>query len=454
LLASLDRIVAISSNHFRASEAGQMSLFGAMTGVTETISLPDVNNVDRREMLNWERELIGLYISDHPLTPYQQTFTQIVSYFSGQFHNAQHEEKVRVAGLITAVRPYTTKTNKPMGFVSIEDVQGNIELVLFPRTWGQYKEQMKVGQIIIVEGKADTSSTPPKILVDMIRTEIKILEPLDNSSTLSAPSFDLFDEPPPVPDDEDVKNFTYRSTQPKPSVLPQKNVPVPVTPPAEKEPASQPKPTPQPTAPRQTAEKSAPVYAAKPPVEEAWDDSDAPPPPDNFPDDWEMQWQPSFDEATIAARPEPKTDPKPIVAPRIQPETLQTPIEPEPREHTEIPREPATIQPLNVERYIPPSIYVPLAKEEKNKEHPPQQITMILRTTGDKDHDRRRIKTIYGTLISFHGRDRFSFQIFENGSGYLIDFPNDTTRVCPEMLERLKKLIGEESWRVEEITFQ
>jgi DNA polymerase-3 subunit alpha len=454
LLASLDRVVAISSNHFRASEAGQMSLFGAMTGVTETISLPDVNNVDRREMLNWERELIGLYISDHPLTPYQQTFTQIVSYFSGQLHNAQHEEKVRVAGLITAVRPYTTKTNKPMGFVSIEDVQGNIELVLFPRTWAQYKEQMKVGQIIIVEGKADTGSTPPKILVDTIRTEIKILEPLDNSATLSTPSFDLFDEPPPVPDDEDVKSFTYKSTQPKPSTPPQKNVPVPVKPEPPEKPASQPKPTPQPTAPRQTAEKPAPVYASKPPAEEAWDNSDVPPPPDNFPDDWEMQWQPSFEEATIAARSEPKVDNTPVSAPRVQPETLQTPIKPETGEYKEVPREPIAIQPLNVEQYIPPSIYVPLAKEEKNKDHAPQQITMILRTTGDKDHDRRRIKTIYGTLISFHGRDRFSFQIFENGSGYLIDFPNDTTRVCPEMLERLKKLIGEESWRVEEITFQ
>ncbi|MGE5374448.1 MAG: hypothetical protein ACM3XO_05270, partial [Bacteroidota bacterium] len=118
-------------------------------------------------------------------------------------------------------------------------------------------------------------------------------------------------------------------------------------------------------------------------------------------------------------------------------------------------REAVAVQAFNIEAAsVPPSLYVPLAKEEKDKDHPPKQITMILRSTGDKDHDRRRIKTIYGTLISFHGRDRFSFQIFENGSGYLIDFPNDTTQVCPEMLERLKKVIGEESWRVEEITFQ
>jgi len=71
-----------------------MSLFGAATGVVDEITLPDVNNVDKREMLNWERELIGLYISDHPLTPYQQTFARIVSYFSGQLAEAQHEGTV------------------------------------------------------------------------------------------------------------------------------------------------------------------------------------------------------------------------------------------------------------------------------------------------------------------------------------------------------------------------
>ncbi len=439
LLASLDRIIAISSNHFRAAEAGQMSLFGGLTGVTESITLPDVNNVDRREMLNWERELIGLYISDHPLTPYQQTFTQIVTYFSGQLHEAQHEEKVRVAGLITAVRPYTTKTNKPMGFVSIEDVQGNIELVLFPRTWAQYREQMTVGQIIIVEGKADTNSTPPKILVDAIRTEIKILEPLD-APHLAQPKFDSVEEAAPLPNDVDVTNVNYRSTQPKPGNPQIKKIPV--------------KPTVPPPM-RQAAEKPALSYASKPPVEETWDDSKAPPPPDNFPDDWDAQWQPSFEEATIAERPEPKAEIKPVSMPRIQPEAVQAQIEHEQREQKEAAREAIAVQAITVETpQRPPSIYVPLAKEEKDKDHPPQQITVTLRTTGEKDHDRRRIKTIYGTLISYHGHDRFSFQIFENGSGYLIDFPNDTTRVCPEMLERLKKLMGEESWRVEEITFQ
>jgi len=81
-------------------------------------------------------------------------------------------------------------------------------------------------------------------------------------------------------------------------------------------------------------------------------------------------------------------------------------------------------------------------------------LTITLRSTGDHERDKRRIKTLHGLLTAQHGRDKFSFQIFENSKGYLIDFPNDTTRICPALLEQLKKLIGEESWRVEEITFQ
>ncbi len=428
LLASLDRIISISSNHFRAAEAGQMSLFGEVTGVVEDLQLPDVSNVDKREMLNWERELIGLYISDHPLTPYQKTFAQIVSYFSGQLPQAQHEEKVRVAGLVTAVRPYMTKTNKPMGFVTLEDVQGNIELVLFPKTWQKTQEQLKVGQIVIVEGKADTGSTPPKILVDEVRTEIRILESLDATPLPVSAAPPVVNKPKPAP----IAPATQPSGQ---NVTQQPKMPVkPVTPPV-----------------RQVAEIEAPAYH----IDSEFDDM--PPPPDNFPEDWDNEWQPSFDEAKLAARPETAVEQKPVVS---EPKTdaFQAEIKPNGQKNLPPARETVVVQKIeSLPAQSPdvlPSLYIPLAQEETDKEYPPQQITVVLRSTGDRERDKRRIKTIFGTLISFHGRDRFSFQIFENGKGHLIDFPNDTTRVCTEVLDRLKKLMGEESWRVEEITFQ
>src|SRR6266487_2114020 len=159
---------------------------------------------------------------------------------------------------------------------------------------------MTVGQIIIVDGKADTGSTRPKILVDIIRTEIKILEPLSASSPLPPP-VNFFEEETPLPDDAHVTDVNYKSTQPKPSTPQQKNVPAPVTP------SPQTKRTVPPPA-RQVAEKPAPTYTAKPVVEETWDATDVPPPPDNFPEDWDMQWQPSFEDASIAARSEPKVE--------------------------------------------------------------------------------------------------------------------------------------------------
>jgi len=166
-----------------------------------------------------------------------------------------------VAGLITTVRPYMTKSNKPMGFVTLEDIQGNIELVLFPRTWEKNREQLTVGRIIIVEGKVDTNSTPPKILVDTIRTEIKILESLDESPA-------IIDTPLAKP-------------TPAPAVLapqqPTQNMPL-----QKKMPVKPGFPLPS----RQIAEQAAPAYM----VDADFDNM--PPPPDNFPADWDNEWQP------------------------------------------------------------------------------------------------------------------------------------------------------------------
>ncbi len=152
LLEALDRIMAVSTSHFRAKEMGQMSLFGALTGVVEEITLPEVvGEISRREVLNWERDLIGLYVSDHPLSPVMQELTEAVTHFSGQLAEASSDEKVRVAGLITRIRHHQSKAGKPMAFATIEDLQGAIELVIFPRTWSKCAELIQMDKIILVE---------------------------------------------------------------------------------------------------------------------------------------------------------------------------------------------------------------------------------------------------------------------------------------------------------------
>lgn len=434
LLAALDQLTAISGNHFRAAESGQLSLFGGTTGVDETIRLPDVHDADKSEMLGWERELIGLYITDHPLTQYQQGLAQIVTHFSGQLPEVANQEAVKVAGLVTTVRPYVTKAGKPMGFATIEDIQGNIELVLFPRTWEKTREQLTIGAVIVVVGKADASNTPPKILVDTVRTDVQAA--IDEAGSAAKP------------DGSAVKPATSASRTAERRIPPASPSPKPAAKPPAAKPAVQP--------------KAAANGGASKPAASGHDDS-VPPPPDNFPDGWDSEWQPSFENAEMARRPEAaenataspegitasKTDAGAALPPTAPGEAMLGSVAVPAPVTSQIPPLP---KPVAVPPRLP-SLYIPLPQAEGERDHPPRQITVLLRSTGDKERDKRRIRTIYGTLISFHGADRFSFHIFEDGAGFLMDFPGETTCVCDDMLARLRKLTGEDNWRVEDITY-
>lgn len=80
-------------------------------------------------------------------------------------------------------------------------------------------------------------------------------------------------------------------------------------------------------------------------------------------------------------------------------------------------------------------------------------VTVILRPRGDKLRDNLRARQVHGTLISYAGRDRFAFQIFENGETHLVEFPGDTTHLNRDLLNRLIDILGEENVQVEKITF-
>ncbi len=137
ILAALDQISAISASHFRAANKGQLSIFGSAEGVEEKIMLPSMGSTDSREQLAWEKELLGLYVSDHPLKIYLPVLDNKVSHYSAQLGEAGKGEKLTVAGLVTNVRSIRTKEGKPMGFITLEDIQGIIELVVFPENLGK-----------------------------------------------------------------------------------------------------------------------------------------------------------------------------------------------------------------------------------------------------------------------------------------------------------------------------
>jgi len=110
------------------------------------------------------------------------------------------------------------------------------------------------------------------------------------------------------------------------------------------------------------------------------------------------------------------------------------------------------LEPIDsVEREVRKSIPNLNLFEQDDSNRPSQIITVSIRPNGNLERDKRRLKNIHGVLIAFPGKDKFSFQIFEGYRGHLIDFLNYNTRVCPEMLARLKKVLGNEEWRIEDI---
>jgi DNA polymerase-3 subunit alpha len=402
MLAALDRVVAVSTAHFRAEQMGQMSLFGAATGVSDNISLPNVPDLDRREQLNWERELIGLYVSEHPLTSHMANLSKIVSYFSGQLGEAAHQEKVRVAGMITGIRPHQTKTGKMMGWVTLEDLQGNIELVLFPRTWEKYETSLEVGGIILAAGKVDAQSTPPKVLVDNIRTNIDL--------TVSA-------------DEKSFQPVKPGADSPRPVSRVQKPAPI-----------------------RRVSEPPATYKKSSPPVGGTIGGAE-PSPPEAFPPGWEEALVPP--EAHRAA---PSTPPKTEVP--AEEELSAPPSLPMDVADATAPTASSPVGGTGGEPVIAP-IKLPVTPlVQIGDDHPPQMISVILRPSGDATRDQRRIRRLHGTFISYPGKDHFTLHIFENGRGHLIEFPNDTTRLCSELLDKLKSMVGEENIRIEPITYQ
>jgi DNA polymerase-3 subunit alpha len=180
LLDSLDHIMGYSSSHFRAVEIGQLSMFGEATGVQERLTIaPASYEVPRRQQLGWEKELLGLYVSDHPLNPHMDALTQIVSHFSGELDETMDGEKVCVAGIVSHIRPYRTRSGQAMGFVTIEDLQGAIELVVFNRVWKGASQWLDTDMVVVVEGKVDAGRGEPKVLVNEISRDLPSAPPAD-----------------------------------------------------------------------------------------------------------------------------------------------------------------------------------------------------------------------------------------------------------------------------------
>ncbi len=179
ILDALDRMMGHSGSTHDAAEAGQMSLFGGNGGgakIDVAILRPEksVKPIDRRESLDWEKELIGVYLTEHPLEHRLVELQSVVTARTGELDATWNGKGVTLAGLVAGLRTLNTKKGQPMAFVTLEDLDGKIDLVMFPRTWAACREQVQPNQIIVVRGTVQAEGESLSIIADSVQTKLTI----------------------------------------------------------------------------------------------------------------------------------------------------------------------------------------------------------------------------------------------------------------------------------------
>lgn len=206
-----DELLASAQNEAKRNVAGQISLFQSSRDVMNTGSasgkLPDLKNFDRRVLLGYEKELLGVYLTGHPLDEYRELFEKITNLRSTDLHGIHGEgddsadsemgyqgesllfsgksrifdgKSAVMAGMITGLRTLVTKNNQIMAFLEIEDLYGTFETIVFPRVFEHCRSEITEDRVVVVRGRLSLrEEEEPKLLADEITDVDKVRASLE-----------------------------------------------------------------------------------------------------------------------------------------------------------------------------------------------------------------------------------------------------------------------------------
>ena len=181
LLAVFESAMDATISRRKANVDGQLSLFDMAFGdapvIEETRTLPNLPDYPTRQRLAMEKEISGVYITGHPLDDYRETL-QKLPFSTAQLEGLEEREDhgmeldgmaVEMGGILTEVKGKATKKGAYMGFITIEDLTGQIECLVFPKVYEKYQAMMAVDDLVVLSGKLSIrEDEAPKLLVDTL----------------------------------------------------------------------------------------------------------------------------------------------------------------------------------------------------------------------------------------------------------------------------------------------
>jgi DNA polymerase-3 subunit alpha len=166
--ANLENLLAFNKEHVAGKEANQDSLFGGMDTAVNELSLMDAPDVSKEQKLLWEKELLGVYVSGHPLDQFaselekRATITQIKN-------DGRNGIPVVTAGMIETVKELLTKKGDRMAFIQLSNLTDTIEMVAFPEVYQTHREFLMPGSCVAIKGKLSIRNDEPSVLLDKLK---------------------------------------------------------------------------------------------------------------------------------------------------------------------------------------------------------------------------------------------------------------------------------------------
>lgn len=169
LLAVLDSAVGEAQRRQRDAMNGQMGLFSdEIMDVSADLQLPDLKEAPQSELLNWEKETTGFYITGHPLDQYKEKLKNLPDLTELTADHIRNRQTVRIGGILSDTKRITTKKGETMCFATLEDYTGRMEITVFPRTFYQHVNLLAPDTAVVIQGKADVAEDEVKVLADKI----------------------------------------------------------------------------------------------------------------------------------------------------------------------------------------------------------------------------------------------------------------------------------------------
>jgi len=172
LIHNIDRILSLAQREQRLRESGQTTMFD-LWGQTASVPLPSLElesaDVPTKEKLDWEKELMGVYLSEHPFSPFAKKAGSESTTLCGQIDAEMSGQAVIVAGMLASVRYLFTKDGRPFASAVLEDLDGRVDVMVWPKVYTDTKDLWQEGNILLVEGKVRLREERVQLSCDHVR---------------------------------------------------------------------------------------------------------------------------------------------------------------------------------------------------------------------------------------------------------------------------------------------